>query len=113
MSWSKAEAGMYGDKESLRENLRTLSEQAQRGGTQLYFMTYPARHRFYSVANPTIREVAAATSTPLVDLTEAFEPLCPEPKCPEYLLADDHHPNTRGYRVVAETITAHLSKLAP
>lgn len=113
MGFSKASEGMRGDRRALREHLRTLSEQARRGGTQLYFMTYPARFKQYSRTNPPIRDVAAQTGTPLIDLTEVFEPLCPEQTCPEYLLRDDHHPNERGYRVVAETIAARLSTLAP
>lgn len=104
---------MKRDQKALRENLHTLAAQARRGGTLLTFMTYPARIKLYRPTNPAIRDVAAETGTPLIDLTEVFEPICPEETCPEYLLRDDHHPNERGYRVVAETIAARLSTLAP
>ena len=49
--------------------------------------------------------------TPLINLTEVFAPICPELECPTYLLPDNHHPNSRGYRLIAETVTRHLRDL--
>ncbi len=72
-------------------------------------MTYPSRFQcFYQVANREILRVATETGTPLIHLTEVFEPICPEVPCPSHLLFDDHHPNSRGYEVVARTIKDHL-----
>ena len=110
MGWSKAPQGLQGDADDLRQNLRTLVAQAEAGGTQPYLMSYPARHSFYTVTNPVIWEVTEETGTPLINLTEVFEPICPEEACPDYLLPDNHHPNAFGYQLIAETITARLSQ---
>lgn len=91
----------------LRENLRRLVALAAETPTRLVLMTYPGRFRYYGVANEAIRDVAAETGTPLVDLTAEFRPLCPERSCPDWLF-EDQHPKPRGYRLVAETIAAAL-----
>ncbi len=109
MSWEKSKAGQRGDRRGLRRNLETLVEQAKAGRTRLTLMTYPSRfQRFYKTANLEILHVAAGTGTPLINLTKVFRPICPEIPCPSHLLFDDHHPNSRGYQVVASTIKDHL-----
>jgi hypothetical protein len=110
MGFSRAHDGLAGDREALIENLLALVARAEAGDTLLYLMSYPARHMaFYRMANQAIRKVAHQTNTPLIDLTRVFTPLCPELECPKFLLKDDHHPNGRGYSVVAKTILAQLS----
>jgi len=106
--YEPADPGERGDRESLARNLAALVDQAAAFGTEIHLLTYPSRWGFYGVANRAIREVAKATGTPLVDLEEAFAPLCPEPYCPKYLFVGNHHPNARGYGVMAETIVARL-----
>ena len=58
---------------------------------------------FYGIANPVIREAAARTETPLIDVASRFRPLCPKSECAELFFAD-HHPTAQGYRLVAETV---------
>jgi lysophospholipase L1-like esterase len=108
MTFLRGKPGLFGDRESLQRNLRTLAERAEAHGTRLFFMSYPARQNFYGVANPTIRRVAVLTGTGFIDLTERFRPLCPELLCPEYLF-EDGHPNAEGYRIVAEAIVERLA----
>ena len=81
----------------------------QAAGTQLYLMSYPARHSWYGVANPVLRQAAEETSTPLIDLTALFEPLCPEGACPSLFLYDDNHPNAAGNSLIAEAVVKRLS----
>ena len=94
----------------LRQNLRGLADLAKRSPAQLVYLTYPGRFRYYGVANEAIRAIAAETGTPLIDLGRAFEPLCPEVSCPDWLY-EDQHPRVQGYRLVAETISARLPGL--
>lgn len=94
----------------LRDNLRKLAALSKRTSAQLVLMTYPGRFRYYSLANPAIREIAQETGIPLIDLTLEFEPRCPKFECPEWLY-EDQHANTIGYRLVAETIVSKLPGL--
>jgi lysophospholipase L1-like esterase len=109
MGFAKGGTGLVGDLHALQANLRTLVSRAQAAGTQLYLMSYPARHRWYGMANPALRQAAEETNTPLIDLTAVFEPLCPEPECPRLFLYDHHHPNAAGNALIAEAIAKRLS----
>lgn len=113
MSYTRATGRVAGNRRDLERNLRTLVEQARRGGTRLILMSYPARHEFYERTNPIIWEVAEETGTPLVNLTELFAPLCPELECPTHLTKDNHHPNRRGYRLIGRTVATELRDLMP
>jgi len=109
MGFKTAYFGLQGDAGALKENLHRLADQARAAGSPFYLMTYPARHDLYGLANSAIAAAARETGTPLIDLTEVFEPICPERACPEALFPDGH-PLARGYRIVAETITKRLSE---
>ncbi len=94
----------------LRENLNALIALARESSTPLVLMTYPARFRYYSLANPVIRRTARERGIPLIDLERVFEPLCPALECEEWLFPDQH-PKPAGYRLVGETIAARLPDL--
>jgi lysophospholipase L1-like esterase len=94
----------------LRENLRKLVAASKGSSVQLVLMTYPGRFEYYGLANPVIRSIAQESGIPLIDLTPAFRPLCPEFDCPKWLYGDQH-PKEAGYGVVAETIAARLAEL--
>ncbi len=94
----------------LRNNLRQLVVLSREYSARLVLMTYPGHFRYYSLANPAIREVANENEIPLIDLAREFTVLCPNLSCPEWLF-EDQHPNVAGYRLVAETIASRLRVL--
>ena len=100
-----------GDRETvsaqLRDNLRELVRVSRGFPSQLVLMTYPGHFRYYSLANPAIREIAKETGVPLIDLAKEFTALCPQFACPEWLF-EDQHPKGAGYRRVAEIIVSKL-----
>jgi len=104
--------GVEGYQEALYGNLQQLVVETARFPTEILFMTYPSRENFYGIANRIVRQVARKTETPLVDLARVFARLCPAEPCPA-LLYEDHHPTAAGYRVIAETLVARLTRWIP
>jgi lysophospholipase L1-like esterase len=107
MSFVRAEPGLWGDAQGLRQNLRLLVEQARAAGTDVYLMSYPAQRNFYIPANQAIASVAFETQVPLIELAAAFQPSCPTSDCPE-MLYPDGHPKASGYTIAAEEIIKRL-----
>jgi lysophospholipase L1-like esterase len=112
MGFVKAEPGLSGDAEGLKNNLRRLVELARAAETPLYLMTYPSSGDFHAPANQAIRDAAFETETPLIDLTVVFQPICPTGNCPDVLFPDGH-PKASGYKIVAETIIERLEGSTP
>jgi len=103
----------------LKGDLERIVAEAADSGVDLVLLTYPADAGFYSLAYATIREVARATNTRLIDLAAEFKPACPTPAsttglegpgatCPE--LFPDQHPTALGHEQAAKIL---LEKLVP
>lgn len=103
-----AKAGEHGSSAGLSANLTRLVELARGRGVEVVLMTYPDRRSFYFLASSVIRRLAELADTVLIDLARVFAPRCLERSCPELLL-EDGHPNSAGYRLVAETLVEALS----
>ncbi len=113
VSFHKRQSGHVGIGKELQLNVEHLVSEARARDTTVYLMSYPGRGGYYNIANPMIRAAADRTRAPLIDLTAAFDPLCPGRVCPE-LLFPDQHPKPDGYRLVAERLLARLSaEIAP
>jgi lysophospholipase L1-like esterase len=108
LGFAKAEHGeIFRPDEALEENRGSLAADAEAFGAAIVLMTYPSRFSAYRTANRIIQRFAEASGAPLIDLEEVFLPVCPERDCPQ-LLFPDHHPRAAGYRLIAETVVAHL-----
>lgn len=94
--------------ENLDANLAAIATLAREEQTALVFLTYPSnRGSLYGdVINAHLRAAAEATNTPLVDVGQALEAMCPLP-CPS-LFFKDHHPTAQGYLRVAEVLVEQL-----
>jgi lysophospholipase L1-like esterase len=112
MSFVKAEPGLWGDADALRQNLHRLVEQARAAETNVYLMTYPSHKDFHLTANQAINSAALETKTPLIDLAAVFAPICPTNDCPEMLFPDGHL-KAPGYTIVAEEIIKRLDGSTP
>ncbi|MHC4845389.1 MAG: SGNH/GDSL hydrolase family protein, partial [Planctomycetota bacterium] len=71
-------------------------------------MTYPEFQGEYGVVNAAIRRVASEQEVLLVDHERAFQPHF-ERDGYETLMLNDHHPNLRGYQLMASLIDAALA----
>ncbi len=108
LGWVRAGHGeLDREGEKLIENIGALAAQTGAYGADFLLLTYASRFSVYREANRTIRRAARASGARLIDLSKAFEPLCPEKDCPRHLFPD-HHPNASGYQVIAKTIAAQL-----
>ena len=91
----------------LQRNVVALVAVIRDFGASPVLMTYASRFRVYATANAWLRGAAESTGAELIDNAFAFESLCPQYECPEYLFAD-HHPNSRGYHEMAKRIVQEL-----
>jgi lysophospholipase L1-like esterase len=105
-AWQRADT-RHAYEEALQTNLQALIRKAASAGAELILMTYPSRMWNYGDASTYTRKVAEATNTRLVDLAPVFAEVCPQEPCPQFLLKD-HHPNAKGYRLIAETLMREL-----
>jgi lysophospholipase L1-like esterase len=112
MGFVKADEGLQGDAEGLKQNLVRLAGQARSAGTRFYLMTYPSRKDFYRPANDMIEAAARDGGIELIDLEAIFEPICPRVDCPETFF-DDGHPKAPGYRRVAESVLERIGGHGP
>lgn len=95
----------------LQENLKAMIDDARQLGTDTVILTYPSDTGFYQAANNVLRETAALTHAPLVDVAAAFHDACPGGECPDLLLADQH-PTVKGHAIVADTLWNYFSGAA-
>jgi lysophospholipase L1-like esterase len=93
----------------LEANLSEIAEQVRESGGTLVLLTYPSDSLLYGDANAVIREVAAKTATPLVDLRARFGLLCADPACSEYFFRDQH-PTAAGHAFAARTLAEELAE---
>jgi len=107
MSFAKAQPGLWGDAQALKQNLQRLIGEARAAETSPYLMTYPSQKSFHLAANQAIAAAAFDTDTPLIDLATIFEPICPTGNCPE-LLFPDGHLKAPGYAIVAEKLLERI-----
>jgi lysophospholipase L1-like esterase len=108
LGWtSKTGADVPLDSTRLYLNLQELVGRSRKHEVRLVLLTYPSRSGMYDLANAIVRQVARRTGTPLVDLAQVFESVCPAEECPE-LLFPDHHPRPGGHRLIAETLLRQL-----
>lgn len=123
LAWEgQTEGGIPGwdPKVALEADLRAMVTQSAEYGTTLVLLTYPAEASFYSWANAIIRDIAASTGTPLIDVAAALKPACPLPpeanvfsdagaRCPE--LFPDQHPTPFGHQRVAQVLVEGLERV--
>lgn len=96
----------------LPDNLRAILASADKAGAKAVLLTYPTSNHFYPGASRRIRETAAATGTPLIDLEAHFRGLCAgDAACPAYFLADAAHPNAAGYEAAALYIRGRFADI--
>lgn len=108
LGWrSKPAFNLQLDSTRLYMNLQELVGRSREHEVKLVLLTYPSRSGMYAPANVVVRQLARRTGTPLVDLAEVFESVCPAEECPE-LLFPDHHPRANGHRLIAETLLTRL-----
>jgi lysophospholipase L1-like esterase len=96
----------------LLENCKAITQQARAAGVIPIFITYAYQSDAYEAASDTVRQAAALTGAPLIDLKPAFPARCPEGKCPD-LYYPSHHPTAKGHRLIAEALLLRLVDLAP
>ncbi len=93
-----------GDAKELHKNLRTIIDEAKKHGTKVVLLTYPSNSHLYFLANRTIRSVAQATNTSLIDISLAFSLRCAKAEeCPD-LFFPDEHARKPGYAIVARKL---------
>jgi lysophospholipase L1-like esterase len=76
-------------------------------GAEPVLMTYAEFQGEYAVVNAAIRSFAEEHDLLLVDHERAFQPLFDRDGY-ETLMLNDHHPNLRGYQIMAITVEAAL-----
>lgn len=105
--WERKSGGTPNWAPLLRQNLRAIIAQTRALGVALVLLTYPSEQKTYLLANAIVRQEAAASGTPLIDLGLAFRVPCPQTPCPA-LFFPDNHPTAGGYRFAAERIVDWL-----
>jgi lysophospholipase L1-like esterase len=100
-TYERNRGGVANWSDGLRRNLRAIAALCAAAGTRLVLLTYPSEQRVYAHANAVLRETAAATGTPLLDLGEIFLARCPSKDCRELFFLDNH-PTRAGHRLAAE-----------
>jgi len=92
-----------GWRERLRANLTAIVGEIERSGSQPILVCYPAERGNYKWANAMLREIAAATGTPLIDLGAYFQTFCPAGTCTDVFFPDSH-PTVEGHKRAADEI---------
>jgi len=105
-------SGVEGWKQSLARNLATIVATAKAAGVGVVFLTYPSSRDFYAATDEVIRQAAAETGTPLVDVAAHFASLCPGGNCPT-LLFEDQHPTAEGTTIAANLLAEWLATAEP
>jgi lysophospholipase L1-like esterase len=96
---------------NLVDNLKLIVACVQRAGAQAVLLTYPSSYYSYGVADDALRTVALDGGTPLIDLTQRFDPRCPRHKC-DYLYGDQH-PTAAGHAWIASIVVDSLAQAVP
>jgi hypothetical protein len=105
--WRPQEGGVPDFAPALVANLEAMTAEVRESGAEPILLTYPSEASVYAVTNRVLRQAAARTGTPLVDLGAELRPLCPTPECPD-LFFPDQHPRAPTHRRVAELLLARL-----
>lgn len=97
----------------LVDNLAAMAGKAKAHHVPMVLLTYPSNNNFYPGVSVRIREAAARTGLPLVDLGQYFAGVCQGDRaCPQYFL-EDGHPNAAGYDLAAAYVGQQLAALIP
>jgi lysophospholipase L1-like esterase len=91
----------------LRTNLAAILETVKSSGSQPIVVTYRANWHNYAWANQALREIAAQTQTPLIDLGAYFQTFCPGEQCAG-LFFEDNHPTSAGHARAAEEMRRQM-----
>lgn len=92
----------------LQENLRSIISEAHERGINTLLLTYPSGSTAYGSANSVIRDTAALTQTPVLDVNALFHDACPTDNCVDLFLPDQH-PTPKGHEMVADTVWRYFS----
>ncbi len=93
---------------TLARELHTIVQRCRERATTLVLLTYPED----SVASFSVRDVAAATATPLLELPTAFAAAARDGGR-QRLFAIDGHCNDRGYALIATVVADDVLRRAP
>lgn len=93
----------------VRTSLTRIIDVCMDHGAVPVLMTYPEFQGHYAVVNAAIRSVAGERSILLVDHERAFQPHFDRDGY-ETLMFNDHHPNLRGYQLMASFIESALAE---
>ncbi len=80
---------------------------AREQGAEPVLMTYPEFQGSHGVVNGTIRDLAATLDVTLIDLERTFTGHFEREGYP-VIMFNDHHPNLRGYELLADDVAAGL-----
>jgi lysophospholipase L1-like esterase len=94
---------------SVQRALERIATRCREHGAQVVLMTYAESGGDYSTVNAVLRESARALDVPLVDHELGFhERIAAEGY--ETLMMNDHHPNARGYGLMAAAVAEELER---
>jgi lysophospholipase L1-like esterase len=104
--WAPTREGNADWRRDLQENVAVMVEAARGAGAVPVLLTYGAARGAYGVVNEEIRQAAAASGAPLIDVASAFDRRCRQGACD--LLFWDEHPTDAGHQRVADTVLREL-----
>ncbi|MBX3025612.1 hypothetical protein KF840_11965 [bacterium] len=105
--FERKEGGVPNWQVGLRDNLAAIVAAVRDSGAEVVLITYPSEQDAYRFASQVIREVAAETGAPLIDLGVQFRALCPAPPCPD-IFYPDGHPTAAGHAAAGERVANWL-----
>jgi len=103
LTWTGKGRGPGTWMQGLKDNLRAIAATAEAARVELVLLTYPSEYRAYGNVNAFIRDIAAETHVPLIDLGQSFLAACPSQDCDD-LFFYDRHPTVKGHQLAASII---------
>lgn len=106
---NKSDPGMD-PRKILENNFIAIAKFAEQNDRNILFVSYAGNKFFYKAANRALARAHETYAFPYVNVTTAFQQLCPDRHiCPEYLFFDQHA-TAAGNRVVAEKVVNYLEE---
>jgi lysophospholipase L1-like esterase len=96
--------------DSVRRALERIAARCTERGARVVLMTYAETGGDFTTVNAALRETADALGVPLVDHEAGFREHVAAQGY-ETVMMNDHHPNARGYGLMADAVVAELERV--